>query len=405
MAEYHTFTSEDAKQFADEHSGLFGSHSKLQAEKLTEKNFNQVFRVSNDKGSSLIVKQALPYAGYGNDNWPLTVDRARIEAEVLQKHHSLCPDHTVEVLHHDTELACILLEDLDDYRLLRTELIAAKSYPHLAPQMAKYFAHTLYHTSDFALTGPNKKQQVIRYLNPELCLISEDIIFTEPYFNHESNHVPPGMQQAAQALWADQELKAEVAQLKVQFLSAPQALLHGDLNISSIFINDENCKVIDAEFGFYGPMGFDIGSLIGSILLNYIAHFALTEQTETRQAHQSYLLEQSVTLWQHFSQAFQQLLTDKCTLPLLSNNDYQHYFIQQLFADCIGFAGCELIRRAIGVARIADFEQISSDADRNNCKTMALNLGQALIMQRKKLTDIQQFQQLVEQNSLINIPD
>ena len=165
MAEYHTFTAEDAKLFADEHSGLFGKRSKLQVEKLTDKNFNQVFRVSNDKGTSLIVKQALPNAGYGNDNWPLTVDRARIEATVLKKHYSLCPEFTVEVLHHDPELAAILLEDLADYRILRSELIAAKQFPHLASQLAQYLAHTLYHTSDFALTGPNKKQQVVKGVN------------------------------------------------------------------------------------------------------------------------------------------------------------------------------------------------------------------------------------------------
>lgn len=289
MTEYQTFTAEDAKKFADEHSGLFGSHSKLHSEKLTEKNFNQVFRVSNDKGASLIVKQALPYAGYGNDNWPLTVDRARIEALVLQKHHSLCPEHAVAVLHHDSELAAILLEDLNNYRILRSELISAKQFPLLAAQLGRYLAQTLYHTSDFALTGPNKKQQVVKYLNPELCLITEDVIFTEPYFNHESNQVSPSLLPQAQALWANQQLKTEVAKLKVKFLSCPQALLHGDLNTSSVFINDDNCKVIDAEFGFYGPIGFDVGSLLGSLILNYIAHFSLTEQTDIRQAMQQYL--------------------------------------------------------------------------------------------------------------------
>lgn len=399
-SEYHTFTKDDAMQFADEHSGLFGSHSKLEAEKLTEKNFNQVFRISNDKGSSLIVKQALPYAGYGNDNWPLTVDRARIEAEVLQKHHSLCPEHTVEVIHHDNELAAILLEDLKAYRILRTELIAAKPYPHLASQLAQYLAQTLYHTSDFALTSINKKQQVIRYLNPELCLISEDTIFTEPYFNHERNQVPPAMQQQAQALWADQKLKAEVAQLKVKFLSSPQALLHGDLNTSSIFINDDNCKVIDAEFGFYGPMGFDIGSLLGSLLINYIAHFALTEQTQTREDFQQYLLQQVTELWQSFASAFQQLMSNKCRQPMLNNSDYQYLFLQQLFSDSIGFAGCELIRRAIGVAQVADFEQIATDSENTNSKAMALNLGQALIMQRNSLANIEQVITLVRHQKM-----
>lgn len=399
-SEYHTFTKDDAMQFADEHSGLFGSHSKLEAEKLTEKNFNQVFRISNDKGSSLIVKQALPYAGYGNDNWPLTVDRARIEAEVLQKHHSLCPKHTVEVIHHDNELAAILLEDLKAYRILRTELIAAKSYPYLASQLAQYLAQTLYHTSDFALTGINKKQQVIRYLNPELCLISEDTIFTEPYFNHERNQVPPAIQQQAQRLWADQKLKAEVAQLKVKFLSSPQALLHGDLNTSSIFINDDNCKVIDAEFGFYGPMGFDIGSLLGSLLINYIAHFALTEQTQTREDFQQYLLQQVIELWQSFASTFQQLMSNKCRQPMLNNSDYQYLFLQQLFSDSIGFAGCELIRRAIGVAQVADFEQIATDSENSNCKVMALELGQALIMQRNSLANIEQVITLVRHHKM-----
>jgi 5-methylthioribose kinase len=399
MTEYHTFTTEDAKKFADQHSGLFGSHSKLHSEKLTEKNFNQVFRVSNDKGTSLIVKQALPYAGYGNDNWPLTVDRARIEAAVLQKHHNLCPEHTVEVLHHDTELAAILLEDLNDYRILRSELISAKQFPHVASQLGQYLARTLYHTSDFALTGPNKKQQVVKYLNPELCLISEDIIFTEPYLNHERNHVPPSLRQHAQALWANQQLKTEVAKLKVKFFSSPQALLHGDLNTSSVFVNDDNCKVIDAEFGFYGPIGFDVGSLLGSLLLSYIAHFALTEQAEARQDMQQYLLQQTTELWRQFSTTFKHLMANKCKQPMLMNSDYQQYFLQQLLSDSIGFTGCELVRRAIGVARIADFERISSDAERDQCKNMALQLGQALIMQRHSLKDITQVQQLVKQET------
>src|SRR5690606_31037901 len=121
---------------------------------------NLVFRVENDKGISLIVKQALPYARCVGESWPLTIDRARIEAEVLLKHRKLCPDHTVEVLHYDAALAAILMEDLKDYRIARTELIAGKQFEHLAPQLATYLANTLYYTSDFALTGPNKKQQV-----------------------------------------------------------------------------------------------------------------------------------------------------------------------------------------------------------------------------------------------------
>lgn len=390
MAEYRTFTTDDAMRFADEHSGLFGDHSKLSCEEFGDGNLNLVFRVSNDKGSSLIVKQALPYARCVGESWPLTIDRARIEAEVLLKHRKLCPDHTVEVLHYDATLAAILMEDLKDYRILRTELINAKQFPHLAPQLAAYLAHTLYYTSDFALTGPNKKQQVGKFLNPELCLITEDLFFTDPYCNHERNNIHSEIRTEAQQLWHDETLLAEVAQLKADFLSKPQALLHGDVHSGSIFINDDNCKLIDAEFGFYGPIGFDVGSLIANLLLNYLGHFGLTADAEARQRHQDYLLQQIGQLWQQFAEQFKQLMQQECREPSLQNSLYQQRFIQQVFADTLGYAGCELIRRTVGLAHVADLDSIKDSGLRAQSERKALQLGRELILQRRELSSIEQ---------------
>ena len=390
MAEYRTFTNDDAMRFADEHSGLFGDHSKLSCEEFGDGNLNLVFRVSNDKGTSLIVKQALPYARCVGESWPLTIDRARIEAQVLLKHRKLCPEHTVEVLHYDAEQAAILMEDLKDYRILRSELIAAKQFPHLAEQLASYMANTLYYSSDFALTGPNKKQQVGKFLNPELCLITEDLFFTDPYCNHERNNIAPELRQAAQQLWHDDALHSEVAQLKAGFLSKPQALLHGNLHSSSIFINDEHCKVIAAGFGFYGPIGFDVGNVLASLLLNYIGHFGLSQDAEHRQRHQNYLQQQITTLWQQFDSSFKQLMAQECREPMLQNSGYQQRFITQLFADTLGYAGCELVRRVVGMAHVADLEQISNKAARAECEQKVLKLGRQLIMQRRELANIEQ---------------
>lgn len=390
MSEYRTFTTEDAIRFADEHSDWFGEHSKLSCVKLGEDSLNLVFRVSNDKGRSLIVKQALPYAYCVGESWPLTIDRARIEAEVLLKHGKLCPDHTVEVLHYDVTQAAILTEDLKEYRMLRDELVAAKQFPQLANQLASYLANTLYYTSDFALTGPNKKQQVGRFLNADMCLITEDLSFTDPYCNHERNNIAPELRQAAQQLWHDDALHSEVAQLKAGFLSKPQALLHGNLHSSSIFINDEHCKVIAAGFGFYGPIGFDVGNVLASLLLNYIGHFGLSQDAEHRQRHQNYLQQQITTLWQQFDSSFKQLMAQECREPMLQNSGYQQRFITQLFADTLGYAGCELVRRVVGMAHVADLEQISNKAARAECEQKVLKLGRQLIMQRRELANIEQ---------------
>lgn len=390
MTDYRTFTADDAMRFADEHSELLGDHSKLSCKEFGDGNLNLVFRVENDKGTSLIVKQALPYARCVGESWPLTIDRARIEAEVLLAHRKLCPEHTVEVLYYDPQLAAILMEDLKQYRILRGELIAGKQFPHLATQMANYLAHTLFYTSDFVLTGPGKKQQLGKFLNPELCLITEDLFFTDPYCNHERNNIHAEIRPEAQQLWHDEALQAEVAQLKADFLSKPQALLHGDVHSGSIFINDENCKVIDAEFGFYGPIGFDVGSLLGNLVLSYISHFGLTSDTAAREQQQQYLLQQIDSLWQQFASQFKQLMADECKEPSLQNPLYQQRFLQQVFADTLGYAGCELIRRTVGLAHVADLDSISNSTQRAKSELKALKLGRELILQRHSLANMAQ---------------
>ncbi len=51
-----------------------------------------------------------------------------------------------------------------------------------------------------------------------------------------------------------------------------QALIHGDLHTGSIMVNEQDTKVIDPEFAFYGPMGFDVGTLLANLLLNLCSH-------------------------------------------------------------------------------------------------------------------------------------
>ena len=394
MTEYKTFKADDAIAFADGHSELFGEHSKLSAEEMSDGELNQVFRVENDKGTSVIVKQALPYARWAGESWPLTTDRARIEAEVLKLHRRFCPEHTVEVHYFDPEACAILMEDLKAYRILRTELNAGKKFNHLAAQMAKYLANTLFYTSDFVMSGENKKAEVARFLNPEMCLITEDLVFTDPYFNHERNNVEHSILDKAKNLWHDEALKAEVAMLKAGFLSKPQALLHGDLHSGSIFIDEQSCKVIDAEFGFFGPVGFDVGSLLGNLLLNYLASPGLHDAADCSE-QQAYLLDQAEQLWLQFSETFSELMRRETEDPMLESPIYQQKFLQQVFCDATGYAGCELIRRTVGLAQVADIVTISDAGKRAECQLNVLKLGRELIMQRNDLSNISQLLNLV----------
>ncbi|MCC5826275.1 S-methyl-5-thioribose kinase [Alkalimonas sp.] len=402
MTDYQIFTADDARQFALTHGDTFRDSDKLEAEEFGDGNLNLVFRVKNQHGRSLIVKQALPYARCVGESWPLTIDRARIEAEVLLRHGRICPEHTVKILHYDAAKAAIVMEDLGQLEILRSALVAGKQFPKLASQMAQYLARTLFHTSDFVLNGLQKKTEVARFLNPELCLITEDLFFTDPYCNHERNSIHQAILPQARELWHDETLQAEVARLKADFLSKPQALLHGDVHSGSIFVSAEQCKVIDAEFGFYGPVGFDVGSLLGNLLISYAGQFGLQEDTDVREQQQRYLLAQIEALWQDFASEFSLLMQTQTKESSFANSSYQSFYLQQVLADSIGYAGCELIRRTVGLAHVADLEHIANEPLRARCERFALTLGRQLILQRYSLTTIQQLLTLVRH---LQLPD
>lgn len=386
MTSYRTFSEDDVIQYVLKHK-FFSGKNPLSCVEMGDGNLNLVFRVKNEKGKSLIVKQALPYARCVGESWPLSIDRARIEAEVLMTHYSLCPDYTVNVMHYDPDLALIVMEDLKDYRIMRGALVDGEVYPHAGPQLAEYLAKTLFFTCDFYLSAIEKKEKVGQFLNPDLCLITEDLFFTDPYMEHERNNIFPTSQSLALELRDDEELKAEIAELKAKFLSKPQALLHGDIHSGSLFANEQQIKVIDAEFGFYGPIGFDVGSPIGNYLINYCGSAAKLDG-QSRDRHIAFLKQVIIDTWGGFAERFKQLMESETRDPALKNAIYQARFLREVFLDTVGYAGTELIRRTIGLAHVSDLESISDTNARALAEANAINLGRALIRKRHGFVSI-----------------
>jgi 5-methylthioribose kinase len=96
---------------------------------------------------------------------------------------------------------------------------------------------------------------VAKFINPEMCEITEDLFFNDPYQIHERNNYPAELENDVAALRDDAQLKLAVASLKHRFFSHAEALLHGDIHSGSIFVADGSLKAIDAEFGYFGPIG------------------------------------------------------------------------------------------------------------------------------------------------------
>ncbi|MCH4995449.1 S-methyl-5-thioribose kinase [Pectobacterium carotovorum] len=388
MSLYRTFTADDAVEYARQYGGVIQPQTLVAAEEIGDGNLNLVFKIKDEAGvSRVIVKQALPYVRCVGESWPLTLDRARIEAETLLTHASFCPQHTVTVLYHDPELAVMVQEDLSDHRIWRSELVNGADYPQAAAQLGEYLAQTLFHTSDFYQHPHEKKAAVSQFTNPELCQITEDLFFTDPYIDHERNQFDAALTPDVHALRDDRALKLAVAGLKHSFLSKAEALLHGDIHSGSIFVAEGRLKAIDAEFGFYGPIGFDAGTAVGNLLLNYCGLPGLLAPREAA-AGRERRLEDIRTLWQTFSARFLALSESESRDPALAESGYAALFLQQVWRDAVGYCGTELIRRTIGLAHVADLDSIQETEARLACQRHAISLGRTLVLAAPHIADV-----------------
>ncbi|MCQ4091522.1 S-methyl-5-thioribose kinase [Exiguobacterium sp. LL15] len=366
---YKAFTEQDAIDRVRT-LGLIGDGA-VEAEEIGDGNLNLVFRIREGE-HRLILKQALPYAKIVGESWPLSLERAWIEQSALREFARHAVPFVPRVFHASHEEAYTVMEDLSHLTIVRSGLLAGEQYPLLAEHIGSYLARTLFHTSDFAL-GPVEKKRVARtYYNPDLCDITEKLIFTDPFHDAETNEIEAGLEEEVARLWADDELKREVAKLEALFITKGDALLHGDLHTGSIFASATETKVIDPEFAFYGPFGFDVGQFIAHLF------FAAYPDYPTRRDAR---IKDIDTFWLTFASTFRALWEREAVEPFQASGLVDDV-LSTILQDALGFAGCELIRRTIGLAPVADLESIDSTTERLERKRHALRLGAALIKRR-----------------------
>jgi 5-methylthioribose kinase len=217
---------------------------------------------------------------------------------------------------------------------------------------------------------------VKQFSNPELCKITEDFVFTDPFFDFESNSFEEELRQDAEHIWNDHHLKLEVAKLKHKFLTEAETLVHGDLHTGSIFASETETKVIDPEFAYYGPIGFDIGHFIANLLMN-----AISREEEKQQV----ILDHIETVWTVFAEEFS-LAWNRDSLEVYTKiPGYLPFILEKTFEDAVGFAGIEIIRRTIGLAHVADLDSIEPFERKIEAKQRALHLGSQLVKNRQTI--------------------
>ncbi len=348
---------------------LGGGPSEWRIREVGDGNLNLVF-IAEGERDGVVVKQALPYVRLVGESWPLPLERSWFEYRALTEQARHAPGLTPEVFHFDRAQAMIVMEYLRPHVIMRKGLVRGIRYPRFAADIAEFLAATLFNTSVLAGTAAEHKARVELFApNAELCKITEDLVFTDPYREAPLNRwTRPHLDAQKQAFERDSALKVAAQARKYQFMTSAEALIHGDLHTGSIMVTAEDTRVIDPEFAFIGPMGFDIGAVIGNLFLAYFAQGGHEASAGARDAYREWILMQAETVWSLFHDRFLDLWRlapagDAYPASLFLADDdraamekERGRFLRALFEDTLAFAGLKMIRRILGLAHVEDLE-------------------------------------------------
>jgi 5-methylthioribose kinase len=215
------------------------------------------------------------------------------------------------------------------------------------------------------------------------------------------NRWNPLIDAEVQAVRSNGGLKRAIAGVKEGYMTHAQALIHSDLHTGSIMLNEEDTRVIDPEFAFYGPMGFDVGAVLENLVLNFLSHYAHTPDAQTRADYQSYLLELVEGVWREFARKFEALWVANNRGELVPAKywdfpggqeafaGFRRSYILGLLRDSAGHGGCKMLRRMMGIVSVWDFTSIKDQHKRALAERLAIRIGSRWVMERMEFSSIE----------------
>lgn len=386
---YFLMKENDIIEYVKEKLDYFDGNSDILCEEIGDGNLNFVFRVKDGK-KSVIVKQAGVNTRNKNSKRTLSLGRNGKEADVLLYYFSLFPDFVPKVYHVDYDMHLFIMEDLYDYISLRDALMNGKVLPLLADQISSFIVESSLSTSAFFRDPTVKKNEVKRYINPDLCKITEELVFTEPFFNIlKANRFSKSLNSfVEEEFYKDKNMHLETAKLKYDFMNNSEALIHGDLHTGSIFVNDKFIKVMDVEFAFYGPIGYDLGNIIANIIFAYIYRINLYKEDKD---YISFLENTIIDIISLFKSKFLEKFKNDVKDPLAKSRHFIDVYLQRVIETGAGICGLELIRRTTGCAKVKEIESVEDDKTKENIEISLLKIGKLCVLKRKEIFEDESF--------------
>lgn len=405
MENYKILTADTAIEYVKSKTDIFDQDEQLIA-KMFEGDRQSVDGLCNililirstTTNRSVVLKQVLPYVRALKEDGiliPLSLDRINTEVNYIELLDKVMPNGVPKIHLWDEADSIMIMEDLSEMRILRNELINMEKFPELPKQLGAFFGRSAFYTSDLFLSAAEKKALEYIFESTNNGGIFVGLVFDGTFFNHKEREIYHKLQKDVDDLAADKEVIESVLKLKDVFINNKQCLIHTDLHTSNIFVDAQNMKIFDAEYAHYGPASYDVGRVIGSIILNYASLFGLkTVSEEKRTDYQEYLLDMIKEMYQEFESNFD-ILCHKHY-----KGDCRSIQLPSMLEETVGFAACVSVSRIFDYGLTFDFKRIEDIDDRARGQRFVIKLSSHLLKNAKLYSSIDEVVEDIREFSL-----
>lgn len=342
---------------------------------------NYIFRVQSEK-ASYVLKQA---TGTGRvSGFSMGTYRNKLEYDSQKIRYAIVPEYTPALYFQDEENNIFVMEDVSHLSVVRFQMNQNKIFPIIGRQCGECMAKTEFYTSEFYQDRSDFRKLITQFENDELRKIMEDGLFMDRFgITDMDPTMGKGFEDFAGQITGDYSYRQERLKLRRNFITHTDALIHADFHTSNIMADENEMKLIDMEFSFMGPFGYDLGYLAGSILSQYCAAcFKPFDSEQKRFEYKAYLLASIKDMFRSYFAKFTECWNEDAKPRYQNETGLRRSVMDEIMRDAPGYASIVNWFRCVAPIPYPDFDVIEDVNKKRLATTLSLLIDWQIMFAR-----------------------
>lgn len=348
---------------------------------------NFVFKIKTPTGS-YVLKQGLSDAKNLHSDISIAAYRNECECDTMRILYEIVPEYVPRILFQDRENHVFMMEFIDNLKAIRFQLIKENQIPNLGREVGNFLARSAFYTSEYYLSRAKFRNLQTKFENTELRQIMEDGIFLNRFGADLDPNICNSWERFRQ-ISDNPVCQTNRLRLRRNFMTHSDCLIHSDFHTSNVFLSDDGIKMLDFEFSFMGPFGYDMGYFAGSILAAYCAScFKAYPSEQERKQCKAYLLSTLKMLFESYNHTFTECWNKDAKEEYRGQEGFLQTILKEVLQDTAGYLAITNWCRTTDFYGLPEYDAIEDEEDRKLAMSMAVLMDHQMLLVREQFQTV-----------------